>query len=178
MLAGLRPRLGVVVPVDSTGDVDVESDAVLFVVESIVLTDSVLVPEDPAVGVFSRAVFVDFGSEEVEGMETGEGDREVFHGLRVRFANDDLEKALRGRSADTLGAAVTSTLGLMLAEGKGVSLLLLLSVVVVLLILSVGGCVLRTGRLPAFSLSEACRRILFPVSTSICCVGDCASAAS
>lgn len=195
MLAGLRPRLGVVVPGDSTGEVDAESvvDAVVAVEvdsESVVLTESEPLPEELVVGDdFSDAVFTKFGSEAeaVEDIGAGEGDREVFHGLRVRFAKDDLEKVLRVRSADTLGAAVTSTLGLAFA--RVLSAVGLVLVTVAVLVVEVGVVVvvvvvvvlllfleLRPGRLPAFSLNEACRRILLPVSTSIGCTGDCASA--
>lgn len=212
ILAGLRPLLGVVVPDDSMGEVDAESEVEVVAVvvvddpASVVLTDSVLVVEE-LVATDDTGLESGEGDEEgeveVDCIGAGEGDRDVFHGLRVRFANDALEKAFRVRSVDTLGAAVTSTLGLTLAGVEGVLLeeVLVLSVVavvvvlavvvvvVVVVVVAVGAVVvaaavlllffeLRNGRRPAFSRNEACRRILLPVSTSIVCVGDCVSAAS
>lgn len=218
MLAGLRPLLGVVVPEDSMGEVDAESEVevVAVVVDdavSVVLTDSVLVIEELVAtddtGLGSGEGDGE-GEVEVDCIGAGEGDRDVFHGLRVRFANDGLEKAFRVRSVDTLGAAVTSTLGLTLAGVEGVLLeeVLVLPVVsvvvlsaaaaaaVVVVVVAVGVVVvvaavvpapvavlllffeLRSGRRPAFSRNEACRRILLPVSTSMVCVGDCESVVS
>lgn len=143
MLAGLRPLLGVVVPDDSMGEVDAESEVEVVAVvvndpASVVLTDSVLVTEE-LVATDDTGLGSGEGDEEGEGevdcIGAGEGDRDVFQGLRVRFANDGLEKAFRVRSVDTLGAAVTSTLGLTL--GVLLEEVLVLSVVAVVVVVVV-----------------------------------------